>query len=517
MSNKKFIRGALILGIAGLTAKFLGIFFKIPLQRLIHDEGMGLFGLPYPIYTMMLSVSIIGLPAAVSKLISEKMAVKDYAGVRKVFHVSFFMIFFIGIFSSCFLYFGAPLMIEVLEWPQETYYAIIGLSLAPFFVSIMSSFRGYFQGMQIMTPTALSQIVEQIGRVVIGISLAYMYIDKGLGYAAGAASFGATAGAFFGALLLLFYYLRKRKSLIDYNFYSTKDSKEKTEVIVKRLIWLAIPITIGAVLSSVMGLIDSIIVPGRLLQGGYTAEGATILYGRLTGKAVTLMNVPLTFSMAMAASLVPAISEASSKRNMMELKEKTETGIKITLMIALPATIGLALLSSPIIHLLWGKSEAGGDILKVLSLNVLFISISQTLTSILQGMNKVFIPVRNLFIGIIMKIVVSYILLVGHLNIIGAVVGSLCGYGTLMLLNYYEIKKIIPFKISIKEVIIKPLFCTILMGIVVVLVFHYSYLLFEKEAIATLTSIFLGMIFYGIMMLLTNTIDPRKKELFLNK
>ncbi|AOY76196.1 putative polysaccharide biosynthesis protein [Clostridium formicaceticum] len=517
MSNSKFIKGAFILGIAGLTAKFLGIFFKIPLQRLIHDEGMGLFGLPYPIYTMMLSVSIIGLPAAVSKLISEKIAVKDYAGVRKVFHVSFFMIFFIGIFSSCFLYFGAPFMITILEWPQETYYAIIGLSLAPFFVSIMSSFRGYFQGMQIMIPTALSQIIEQIGRVVIGVGLAYMYIDKGIGYAAGAASFGATAGAFFGALLLLFYYLKKRKSLINYNLHATESSKEKTIVIVKRLVWLAIPITIGAVLSSVMGLMDSIIVPGRLLQGGYTSEGATILYGRLTGKAVTLMNVPLTFSMAMAASLVPAISEANSKKNRVELKEKTETGIKVTLMIALPATIGLALLASPIIHLLWGRSEAGGDILKVLSLNVLFISIAQTLTSILQGMNKVFIPVRNLFIGVIIKVIVSYILLVGHLNIIGAVIGSLCGYGTLMILNYYEIKKTISFKLSIKEVIIKPLLCTTFMAIVVIIVFDYSYLLFQNEAIATLVAIFWGIIFYGLMMLLTNTVGPNKKDFSLNK
>ncbi|MCC5911185.1 MAG: polysaccharide biosynthesis protein [Clostridiaceae bacterium] len=518
MSNKKFIKGAAILAIAGLMAKFLGVFFKIPLQRLIQDEGMGIFGLPYPIYTIMLSISIIGLPAAVSKMISERMAIRDYEGVRRVFRVSFVIITFVGMLSSFLLYFGAKHIIILLEWPEDTYYSIMGLALAPFFVSIMSAFRGYFQGMQIMTPTAVSQIIEQIGRVVIGVGLAYMYIDKGIGYAAGAASFGATAGAFLGALLLLAYYFRKRKSFISkYSMSSSTITQEKIPSIVKNLIWLAIPITIGAILSSVMGLIDSITVPTRLMQGGYTSEGATILYGRLTGKAVTLMNVPLTFSMAMAASLVPAISEANSKRNLQELREKANTGIQITILIALPATVGLFLLSSPIIHLLWGKTEAGGEILQVLALNVLFISLAQTLTSILQGMNRVFVPVRNLLIGVGIKIIVSYFLLVTHLNIIGAVIGSICGYGVVMLLNYIEIKKTIGLKISIKEVVLKPILAALIMAIVVIYTFNIIYIKINSEAMATLIAILMGMITYFGIILLTNIIKPHHKKIILKQ
>ncbi|SDK15797.1 putative polysaccharide biosynthesis protein [Natronincola ferrireducens] len=514
MSNKRFIKGAFVLAVAGLIAKFLGIFFKIPLQRLIHDEGMGLFGLPYPIYTIMLSISIIGLPAAISKLISEKIAIGDYSGVKKVFRISFFMIIAIGIFSSCFLYFGAHRIIKLLDWPPETYYAIIGLAFAPFFVSIMSAFRGYFQGMQIMMPTALSQIVEQMGRVVIGVGLAYMYIDKGVGYAAGAATFGATAGALLGALLLLGYYLFTRKSFPDYTAYRRNKGKESTSKIVKRLIWLAIPITIGAILSSVMGLMDSIIVPARLLQSGYSQEGATILYGRLTGKAVTLINVPLTFSMAMAASLVPAISEANSRNNMLELREKAKTGIKLTMIIAFPATLGLFLLASPIIHLLWGETEAGGDILKVLAVNVLFISLAQTLTSILQGMNRVFVPVRNLLIGVIVKIIVSYFLLVSHLNIIGAVTGSICGYGVVMILNYIEIERTVGLRLSIRETVLKPIVASGTMAIGVILVFNYTYLQLQKEAIATLLAITSGIVFYSIMALLIYDFQFHKKNFF---
>ena len=508
MSNRKLVKGAVILAVSGLIAKFLGIFLKIPLQRLINDEGMGIFGLPYPIYTLMLSISIIGLPAAVSKMISERIALGDYGGVRKVFRISFVIIISLGALSSCFLFFCAKAMIIFLNWPQETYYSILGLAFAPFFVSIMSAFRGFFQGMQIMTPTALSQIVEQIGRVIIGVGLAYIFMSKGVGYAAGAASFGATAGAFLGALLLLFYYFTKRKTLMDYNHYTYKKDKSDTWIITKRLIWLAIPISVGAILSSIMGLIDAIIVPGRLLQGGYTLEGATILFGRLTGKAVTLMNVPLTFSTAMAASLVPAISEANSKKNTIELIEKVQTGIKVTMMIALPATIGLSLLSSPIVHLLWGKTEAGGDILKILAYNVLFIALAQTLTSILQGMNKVFIPVKNLFFGMVVKVILSYFLLATHFNIIGAVIGSIGGYFTVVLLNYIEIKKSISFKIPVKEFIIKLLIPTTIMGIIVIFVFNYSYLHFQHEALATILSIVCGMFSYGYLMLLAKIIHP---------
>ncbi len=514
MSNKKFLKGAFILAFAGLLAKFLGIFFKIPLQRLIHDEGMGLFGLPYPIYTILLSVSIIGFPAALSKLISEKLAMGDLRGARKIFNVSFILLLIIGIASSLILLLGARIIINFLNWPEESYYSIIGLSLAPLFVSIMSAFRGYFQGLQIMTPTAISQIVEQIGRVVFGIALAYIFISKGIGHAAGAASFGASAGAFLGALVLFICYLKyhRQLSLPDANRLYIRDS---TRTIIRRILWIAFPITIGAVLSSIMGLMDSVIVLTRLLESGYSVEGATILYGQLTGKAVTLMNVPLTFSMAMAASLVPAISESFSKKRLTELREKAESGLKTTIIIALPASLGLAVLSTEIIHLLWGKTEAGGDILKVLAINVLFIATAQTLTGILQGINKVFLPVRNLIIGVVIKLIVSNMLLVTHLNIIGTVIGSIVGYVVIALLNYMALRRAIGFKIKIKEMIIMPFTAAAIMTATVYYVFGYLNSILSIEAVATLGAIFIGVVIYFGILLATGTISLKRESGFI--
>ena len=512
MTNKKFLKGAFILASAGLLAKFLGIFFKIPLQRLIHDEGMGLFGLPYPIYTVLLSVSIIGFPAALSKLISEKLALGDHRGAKKIFNVSFVMLLIIGVISSTIMLLGAKLIINLLDWPIESYYSIIGLSLAPLFVSIMSAFRGYFQGLQIMTPTAISQIIEQLGRVVFGIGLAYVFISKGIGYSAGAASFGASVGAFLGALVLFICFLKYHRninSINDNNNYI----KDSTTTIVRRILWLAFPITIGAILSSVMGLIDSVIVLSRLLESGYSVEGATILYGQLTGKAVTLMNVPLTFSMAMAASLVPAISESFSKKRMVELKEKAVAGLKTTIIIALPASLGLAILSNQIVHLLWGQTEAGGEILKVLAINVLFIALAQTLTSVLQGINRVFLPVRNLIIGVIIKMIVSNILLMTHLNIIGTVIGSIVGYVVIAILNFLALRKAIGLRINIKELIILPVIAATVMGATVITIYNYLSTIFSS-AIATLGTIFIGAIVYFAILLITGTIDLKKDKLF---
>jgi len=510
MSNKKLLKGAFILAFAGLAAKFLGIFFKIPLQRLIGDEGMGLFGLPYPIYTVMLSISITGFPAAVSKLISEKMANEDVEGANKIFSVSLVMLISIGLFSSAFLYFGAHHIIELLDWPKDAYYSIVGLSIAPLFVSIMSAFRGYFQGMQLMVPTAISQIIEQIGRVVIGVGLSYYTISRGIGYAAGAASFGASAGSILGVIVLVICYFIFKKN--PNNSY-TRDKKQKnyTKIsswrIVKQITWFAIPISIGGILSSIMTLIDAIMVPSRLLMGGYTVEGITILYGQLTGKAVTLMNVPLTFSVAMAASTIPAIAESFSRRNQYELSDKTRSVIRITIIIALPAAIGLSILAPQIIQLLWGKGEAGGNILRLLALNVVFISLAQILGSILQGTNKVYIPLRNLLIGVVIKIIVSYYLLVSDLNILGAVVGSIIGYSVVMVLNYIEVRKAIKFKIGIKNSILKPIVASVFMVMTIYFAYPYIYLKSLSGNIATLISIMLAMLVYTLIIYFSKAID----------
>ena len=230
-NTKKFVTGATILAIAGILAKVLSVFFRIPLasDMMLGDEGIGYYQFPYPIYTLLIAVSYLGLPSAISKLVSERIAKNKYKEAHEIFKHTFWLLVIFGAISSAFMIIGCDWLIEVQNWPQEAKWSLLGLSLAPFFVAFMGAFRGYFQGMQNMTPTAVSQLIESFARVIVGVGLAayvLFAVDKSnLGLAAGGASFGATAGALFGAIFLAIIYFTQRKK-IKANFAKDEGSKK---------------------------------------------------------------------------------------------------------------------------------------------------------------------------------------------------------------------------------------------------------------------------------------------------
>src|SRR3712207_6695288 len=187
-------------------------------------------------------------------------------------------------------------IINAFSWDYKSYYSLIGIAIAPIFISIMSAFRGFFQGFQNMNPTAISQIIEQIGRVGIGIGLACILLPKGIEFAAGGAAFGAAAGGLLGCIYLFKVYFKTKKEM---NLQKVRNNVD----ILSKILYISIPISVGATVSSIMSLIDSALVPRKLLEAGMTSKEATILYGQLTGKAFVLVNVPLTVSIALCSAL----------------------------------------------------------------------------------------------------------------------------------------------------------------------------------------------------------------------
>ena len=302
MKKQSIAKATAVLGIAGVFAKFLGIFFRWPLIMLIGDEGIGYYQMSYPLYMFFIAVAS-GIPVAVSKMVSERNAVNDKAGAVIVLKKALMLMFIMGGTFTVLIYCFSKQITIALKWDQKSYYSLLAISLAPLFICIVSSFRGFFQGLQNMYPTAVSQVLEQIGRVVVGVGLAYILLPKGIEYSAGGASFGAVIGAMLASIYLLIKYFGIKDT------FKTEQKSEETNVFLK-LLYIAIPISIGAAVSSVMSLIDSIIVPQKLLLAGFTQKEATMLYGQLTGKAFVLVNVPLTLSIALCASVVPIISEA---------------------------------------------------------------------------------------------------------------------------------------------------------------------------------------------------------------
>ena len=318
--DNKFIRGAAILSIAGIIVKILGAIYRIPLSNIIKPEGMGYYQTAYPIYNLLLTLSNAGFPVAIAKLVSERNAIGDYRNTHKVFKVSLIGLSIGGLLSALFLASGAHSIVNYIE-NSNAYYALMALVPALLFVPIMAAFRGFFQGSKNMMPTAVSQISEQLIRVITGLTLTVLLLDYGVPIAAGGASFGASAGGAAGALTMAIIYTRSRKNITAGITESTIHIDYSVKSIIKDLVLIAIPITIGAAIAPIMDTIDASLVLKRLQFIGYTESHANELYGQLKGMAQTLINLPQLFSIAISMSMVPSISDAFARHASKEIKD----------------------------------------------------------------------------------------------------------------------------------------------------------------------------------------------------
>lgn len=493
MKKQSLIKSTFILGFAGIVSKFLGLFFRWPLQMLIGDEGVGYYQMSFPLYMFFIAAAS-GIPVAVSKMVSERNAIGDYEGVIQVLRKAMLLMFILGTgFTAILLIFSKPI-IYFLKWDNKSYYSLVAIAFAPIFISIMSAFRGFFQGLQNMNYTAISQVIEQIGRVVVGVGLAYLFLPRGIEYSAGGAALGAAAGGLFGGIYLAIKYFKVRKDII---VHKIRDNKE----VLSKLLYIAIPVSLGAAVSSIMSLIDSALVPQKLLQAGFTYKESTILYGQLTGKAFILINVPLTLSAALCASLVPIIAEYHILNRRFEVVNKVDLAVKLSLVIALPSMLGLYSLAYPILDLIFPGQSAGFNILQYSAISIPFIILAQTSTAILQGVGYYIIPVLNLGVGCIMKIAITLFMVpIPHINIYGAVIGSIVGYIVASLLNIKLLRKKLKVHINYFETAVKPAFASLLMIIAVVIIYMYVYNYTMSSRIACLLAIFSGLVIYIVLI-----------------
>ena len=506
MKKQSLIKGSLILGIAGMLTRFLGIFFRWPLFMLIGDEGVGYYQMVYPLYMFFIAMAS-GIPIAMSKMISESNAINDIKTSFQVVKESAILTIFIGTGTSLILFFFSKQIINFLNWDYKAYYSLIGISFAPMIISFVTVLRGFFQGFQNMTPSAISQILEQIGRVVFGVGLSYILLEKGIEFSAGAASFGATAGGILAGLFLYFQYRKTKKSFKIIKVKSNPD-------ILTKILKISIPISLGATVGTIMSLIDSILVPQKLLQAGFNKTQSTILYAQLTGKASVIVNIPLTLSIALCTSLIPIIAESYVLKRREEIKSKVNLSIKMSAVIAVPCMFGLFFMAEPIMRfILPGRSE-GGNILKYLSLSIPFIIITQTTTSILQSVGSYIIPIINLLIGCILKIILTIVLVpISYINIYGAVIASVSAYVIVAILNVIAMKKKLGLKLNPYENFVKPSYASIFMIIGVLLSYSYLFKNTSSNGVSCLLSILLGVIIYimGIIILKIFNIKNDKK------
>ena len=503
MKKHSLIKGTIILGLAGIFARFLGLFFRIPIQALIKDEGMGYYQMSYPLYMTFVALAS-GVPIAMSKLIAEMNARHDRDGVGQVlWQTLIFMLTLGSVVSMLMIMFARPI-ISILKWDPKSYYSFTVIAIAPIFVSVMCTFRGFFQGLQNVRPTAISQIVEQVGRVVAGVLFAYLLFPKGVEYAAGGAALGTLVGAVMGSIYLIITYFRMKKELPV-----RKISKKK--YILSDLGKAALPISLGAAVGTIMSLIDSVLVPQQLLKAGFTQTQSAVMYGQLTGKAATLMNVPLALSVALCASLVPIIAEAFYLGKRRELIKRVDMAVKLSNVISIPSSLGMFFMAYPIMHLVFMKDAAGYEILKYISISIPFLILTQTSTAILQSIGNYMKPVYNLAIGCIIKIIITYVLVTfSSVNIYGAVIGTILGYVTSCLLNIWELKSALSIKIKIMDAFVKPAIASGIMIVTVVFsnanVYNYT----MSRGMACVVSILIGIIVYVILIFLLRIFEYKE-------
>ncbi len=461
--KNSFFGGAAILTAGIIIVKLIGALYKIPLGSILTDAGFADFNTAYNIYSLLIIISTGGLPVALSKMVSEASSLGRGNHVHKVFQLALVAFCVLGTIS--FLIMAVfPAQLADLMNNSRSYWSILALAPAVFFICPMSALRGYFQGHTLMTPTAVSQIIEAICKLAVGLVLASVLtsreVDESL--AAAGAILGVSVGCLLGMVYMLFCYHGHRAHLRP-----SHDTPGDTREILATLAKLAIPITLGSSIIAATNILDTSILMDRLQDAlGCTEDAARNLKG-VYDKTLTLYNLPSSFMVPLTASVIPAVSAARAVKNYRQGAQISETTLRTTALLALPAGVGLFALGEPIIHLLYPSTdvELAGWMLSVLGLASICVCFMLVSNSIMQAHKLVTLPMVTTLIGCIFKLIMGY-WLIGNpdIGIRGGAISTVVCFGLIAVLDLVIIKRTLPRSLSYARVFVKPAGAAAVMG-----------------------------------------------------
>ncbi|HCT64618.1 MAG TPA: hypothetical protein DIC60_05050 [Lachnospiraceae bacterium] len=505
VKNSSFLKQAAILASAGMIVRFIGFLYRLPMTALIGNTGNAIYGAGYQVYNFLLILSSAGLPAAIGKMVSERLATKQYKNAHKVFLVSLAWSGGISfIFMVLLLIFANNIAVNICKMPGA-YYTLLTLAPTIFIVGIMSVFRGYFQGMNNMLPTAVSQIVEQLFNAVFSVFLAWILVKKSVALGAAGGTGGTGIGAFAGLLVVVgTYFLMKPKITRKLNAPGPDYEEESAKEIGKILLSTAVPIIIGTAIYSITNLADMSMVMDRLLvSGAFTADEATVMYGQLQGKYVVLTTLPVAISTAMATAAVPNIAASVVIKDKAAVQHKINMAIKIAMIISIPAAVGMGVLAHQILLMLFPTVPDGGDLLAIGSVSIIFLALSQIVTGTLQGIGKVKTPAVNAACGAVVKIILNYVLIVIPLiNVKGAVISTIACYMLASTLNLRALIKATKFTPDLNGALVKPTLAALVMGFACYFSYKGFFAISNGNTISTMVAIIVSMGVYVFVMLI---------------
>lgn len=469
--EQNYLHGAAILTVGVIIMKILGAIYKIPIKNMLGDDGYSLFLSAYNVYAMFLTLATAGLPVALSRMISKARSNGRQMQARRTFHVAWWTFFAFGLICSLIMFLFPEKLAELLNNP-ETARSIWVLSPSVLLVCLVSAYRGYTQGHENMIPTTISQVLEVLVKVIVGLVLAW-YIMKTTASktdASAGAIFGVTAGS---VATLLYMLLCMRK---NYRFtpLAEPDVPDPGSEIFKDLLRIGIPIALGSVVLSIINVLDSGLCMGRLQSAaGFSYDEAQTLYG-VYGAAQTLFNLPASFITPLTISVVPAIAAFIAHGNKAQASGVSEDSMRISTAVALPMGIGLAVLSDPIMNVIYpGSHEAGPVLLALLGIAAFFVCYSLMSTAVLQANGLERYPVYSIIAGGLVKVGVNWIL-IGNpdINITGAPIGTISCYLTMCLLNHIFMCRKFEKAPSLANIFLRPCLASLIMGAVACLSYY---------------------------------------------
>jgi len=536
----KVLKGAGILAVCALVAKVIGVLYRIPLTNIVGSEGIGLYQMIFPLYVVLLTISSGGLPVAISRVVASRIAKGDSRGAKKVLVVALISLSIIGAILGTLLFVFRN-QIATLQGNPNAALGYAGIAPSILFVAIIACFRGYYQGKQNMLPSALSQIIEQVIKLSAGLFLAYLLMPRGVEYAIFGALIGVSISEIFAAVVLFLQFLvtskrQKTKSLIkanqqaavtkseisQENFLTAKSiflSKEKNTSVLKEICLIAIPVTLGSLVLPLTQLIDSVLVINFLTRNGMETVQATGLFGILTGPVGTLINMPAVITLSFAIALLPKISQCFINKEC--IAKFVGQGIKFNFILGLLATLFFSFYSRPILSLLYGSGltqeeiSLASKLLILGSVSVVYVSILQVATSVLQGVGKAHRPAINLLFGAVLKVGLT-ILLLPQFGIFGAMIATAACFSLVCLLDIIAIKKYIKISLPIKEILIAPLIAGVAFSLVAV---GLSLILrpFLTTMIITLITLPLATIIFIVLIIALKSIKKEELKSMLPK
>lgn len=466
--KQSFMKGAAILTASTLLVKILGLLFSIPLANLIDQGSMSYFYAAYDIFGFFLMLSTAGLPIAVSRMVGTAYSQGRQKEADQVFSVAFWLFFSIGLLGCLAMFFGSKQFAALMGYPGADL-AIMALSPTMFFISVMSALRGYFQGRSNMVPTAVSQTIEAVTKVVIGVGLAVFILQKydSDDWAAVGAVIGVSISAGLGTVYLVLYKLRQKRR--DRNLPDTNPQGTSRSTLLKNLIRFAVPITIGSCFLSLLDIVDMAVLSERLQQGlQFTQEHVDDLRG-LLGNARKFFDLPGAFVIPISTSLLPVLSGAIASHDKRSVDHISSVSMRVTLLISIPASVGMVLFADPICQLLLFNKPATAagtaPLLAMLSVAIAFNSTLFTTNAILQSFGRPTVPVVNMAIGGVVKIALSYVLIgIPEINAMGSAISTVVSYFLIMVLNLIAMRSSLPDMDSVVKTSLPILLSSGVMG-----------------------------------------------------